>query len=132
MPLILITNYFQHFCLKFRSEKPVMLKNIFLLTLLLQAAFGFNQTQAASYFSKAESLKKNQQLDSAVIYYQYAATAYYKSDSIPQCVQAWNLIGVVLTRQDRYDEALVFLDSALTLGLTLTGSETVALSGTYI
>lgn len=91
-----------------------------------------SQSEARNYLLKADTFRKNQQSDSAIFYYRQSGKAYLKLDSIPQCVEAWNQVGAVLTRQDRYEETKQILDSALTLGLTLKKEETLALASTYI
>lgn len=90
------------------------------------------QNTAQVYQLKADNFRKNQQTDSAVFYYRKSGYGYLKSDSIPACIDAWNQAGVILTRVDRYAEAREILDSALTMGMTLKGEESLALASTYI
>lgn len=101
-----------------------------LIVLVSYTATGQNTAQ--DYRLKADSFRKNQQTDSAVFYYRKSGHDYLKSDSIPACVDVWNQAGVILTRMDRYAEAKEILDSALTLGTTLRGEESLALASTYI
>ncbi len=109
-----------------------MLRLPFFCIALLISLQSISQSEAKNYLLKGDTFRKNQQSDSAIFYYRKSGNSYLKSDSIPQCVEAWNQVGVILTRQDRYEEAKQILDSALTLGLTLKNEESLALASTYV
>jgi len=94
--------------------------------------FGQEVTLADEYFQKADNFRRNMHLDSAILYYSQAATEFQKQRSTERFIDSYNQIGVVLTRQDKYEEARTYLDEALAAGQTLEDSINLFMATTYI
>ncbi|MEP7198081.1 MAG: tetratricopeptide repeat protein [Saprospiraceae bacterium] len=84
------------------------------------------------YMQLADNYKKNQEPDSAIIYYKKAALGFESLHDIEKLINANNQIAVVLTRQDKYEEAKSFLMQALSLGLSSLDSNNLLIANTYI
>ena len=91
-----------------------------------------NNGRADSYFLKATDFKKNSMPDSACIYYEKAADEYEKLKKVEQFIDAYNQIGVILTRQDQYEKAKTYLDKALKVGLSSLDSNNLYVASTHI
>ena len=70
--------------------------------------------------------------DSACIYYEKAADEYEKLKKVEQFIDAYNQIGVILTRQDQYEKAKTYLDKALKVGLSSLDSNNLYVASTHI
>ncbi len=111
--------------------QKALLPSLFLLVsaICLQ---GQNNTAADAHMLMAEQFKKNAQPDSAVIYYGKAAGEFRQVSNIEGQVNAFNQMGILLTRQDEYDKARINLEKALSIGLLSLDSNHLSLSTTYI
>lgn len=111
-------------------------KNIFAGLLLGLAAIhgvhGQNNSAADEYFRLADECKKRQQPDSALLFYEKAAAEYQAAGSMENLVSACNQIGIILTRQDKYDKAKTWLEKALSSGLSSLDSNHLVMATTYI
>jgi tetratricopeptide (TPR) repeat protein len=84
------------------------------------------------YLIQATNFKKNLNTDSALIYYEKAAVEFQKLSRIEKWIDVYNQIGIILTRQDKYDQAKTYLTKALKTGLDLLDANNLTLSTTYI
>lgn len=57
-------------------------------------------------YQKAEVHKKAMNRDSAIFYYKKAAVEYQKMGDVEKFVDVYNQIGIILTRQDKYETKL--------------------------
>ncbi len=89
-------------------------------------------SSAALYCGKADDFKKNMQPDSALVYYKKAGIESGNFGEHELFVHAYTQVGVILTRQDKYDEARIYLDSALSVGLHQLDSNNLLIATTYI
>jgi tetratricopeptide (TPR) repeat protein len=87
-----------------------------------------NNTPDDSYYFKAKDFKKSMMQDSALIYFKKASIEYEKSHKIEQFINSYNEIGIILTRQDKYEEAKTYLDKALSLGLASLDSNNLSVA----
>ena len=111
------------------SSNNIIVLFIFLLSTIANAKSG---TPGDEFLLIAEDLKKNMKPDSALIYYEKAAVEFQKQNSIEKFVHSYNQIGVVLTRQDKYEDAKKYLDKALSTGLASLDSNNLTIATTYI
>lgn len=84
------------------------------------------------YFSKAEDYKTKSNRDSAILFYKKALVEFEVSENIEQQVNALNQVGIVLTRQDKYEEAKTFLHKALNLAETQLDSNNLYTAVTFL
>jgi len=87
---------------------------------------------AEEYFQMAETSRRNMHLDSAIFYYNQAATEFQNLGNTERFIDSYNQIGVVLTRQDKYEEAKTYLNKALSEGHILPDSNSLSIATTYI
>lgn len=87
---------------------------------------------ADSYFSKASDFKKEMKQDSALFYYKKAALEFQTLNRTEEFIESYNQIGIILTRQDKYEKAKSYLDQALSLGLSTLDSNNLTVANTYI
>ena len=80
----------------------------------------------------AEEFRKNLKPDSAVIYYERAAAGFERTQNTDQLIATYNHLGIILTRQDKYQRAKEYLDKALSRGLSSTDTNSLAVARTYI
>jgi tetratricopeptide (TPR) repeat protein len=112
-----------------------MRKKFTVLLTLYICSFAANAqdiAQANEYFSTADSLKKAGAPDSAIYYFEKAATSFRALQQHKLHAESLNQLGVILTRQDKYTEAKKMLDSALVIGLRELGENTATVANTYI
>ncbi len=91
-----------------------------------------NDSIAEGYFNLGNDFKKKSQPDSAVIYYEKASKEFQKAGLVEKFVDSYNQIGIVLTRQDKYEMARTYLDKALSTGLASLDSNNLIVATTYI
>ena len=112
-----------------------MPKNISAFTLLMLALLNVVQGQGPSadeYVRLAEESNKNLDRDSAVEYYEKAAAEFQKLGNVEKLVNSYNQLGILLTRQDKYDKARAYLDKALTTGLASFEPNHLLVATSYI
>lgn len=109
-------------------------KNLSLVTsfLLFSVSGAISQTTAEDYVRIAEEFKKKAQPDSAIFYYEKAAGIFQSQSATGKFINACNQVGVLLTRQDKYEAAKAYLNKALSAGLTLPDTASLYLASTYI
>lgn len=112
-----------------------MKKNVFLFLLLAIVSIAFAEVQSDSLGAKfikiAEGYKKNLKTDSAIIYFEKASDEYLSSKNAEGVVNSYTQIGVILTRQDKYENAMSWLNKALGAGTSLD-SNNLFIATTYI
>ena len=91
-----------------------------------------NGPNAEAYFRKADDLNKNMQPDSAIIYYEKAAVEFLALGNSEKWIDAYNQIGIILTRQDKYVEARLYLEKALSGRYYLPDTNNLVVATTYI
>lgn len=114
------------------SLSKIMLTKLFLFWVTLNVMSAQQGLRADEYIRKADELKKSMKPDSAIMYYVMAATEYESIGKTEQWVDACNQIGIILTRQDKYDEAKQYLEKALTGGLSLPDTNNLLVANSYI
>jgi tetratricopeptide (TPR) repeat protein len=110
-------------------------KSIIILLLFLNSMNTVNcqnDSLANANYMMATDFKKNMKLDSALIYYESASFEFEKAKRIEQFIDSYNQIGIILTRQDKYEEAKTYLDKALSIGLASLDSNHLTIATTYI
>lgn len=85
-----------------------------------------------AFIRKADEHKKNGKQDSAIIYYEKAAVEFNSQGDKEKFINAYNQIGIILTRQDKYEKALTYLESALYTGRSLSDTNSLEIANTYI
>jgi len=81
---------------------------------------------------QAEILRKSSQPDGALALYEKAAAGFKASGNTAGFINACNQMGVILTRQDKYDQATTYLDQALSTGLASRDTDPLLIATTYI
>lgn len=104
-------------------------------------------TLAATYFDKAEVLRKTGKPDSSLLFYNKAANIYYSllplkthknrlspfdSLTIHNYLKTQNTIGDVLFRTDRFDTALIVLQKAIDFASDQIGHENLSTAVSYL
>jgi tetratricopeptide (TPR) repeat protein len=84
------------------------------------------------YMRLAENYKKVSKPDSAILYFEKAAALFQTTNNYESQVNALNQIGIILTRQDKYEISKKYLDQALLLGQSKLDSGSLFLATTYI
>lgn len=117
---------------------------IFLLKISLHIAYtlfllgsinnvnGQSSSLADEYILQADDFKKNLKPDSAIIYYEKASVEFQKLGNIEKFINAYNQIGIILTRQDKYEKAKTYLEKALSTGLSSLDTNNLVIATTYI
>src|SRR6187551_1615168 len=95
----------------------------------LNAQYGPN---AEEYFQTAEDHKKNMKPDSAIVYYEKAAVEFQVLGKTEKWMDAYNQIGILLTRQDKYEEAKAYLNKALAGRPSLPDTNDLVVANTFI
>src|SRR5687767_9316671 len=97
-------------------EEMKMLKSTIACTLFLLAsisgAAGQGGPRADEYMRLAEESNKNLKRDEAISYYEKASAEFQAAGNTEQFINSYNQIGIILTRQDKYDRARTYLDKA--------------------
>ena len=86
---------------------------------------------AHRYFQKAEVFADSLEYDSAVVYYQKAASIYKERKLWRNYVKSCNAIGNSLRKQNRYEISKKHLRKAIRIGLEKLGTQDSTLSGSY-
>ncbi|MGD9588869.1 MAG: tetratricopeptide repeat protein [Pyrinomonadaceae bacterium] len=87
---------------------------------------------ADDYLKAADDLYKNAKQDDAIANYEKAAQGFENSGNIERFVYSYNQIGVILTRQDKYEKARTYLDKALSTGLESLGPNDLTVAATFL
>ncbi len=116
------------------TEYPIHMKFILFLLILgcSGSLFGHQDSTSFFYELKANEFRKNTEPDSAVLYFKKAAKVFQNQGNIEKFVEMYNNIGIIQTRQDKYDEAKWNLNQALSAGLNELDSNDLTLSTTYL
>lgn len=105
---------------------------VFFAILTTGSVKGQNSTLSDEYVRLAEDSKKNMKQDDAIIYYEKASVEFQTLGNIEQFINSYNQIGIILTRQDKYEKAKTYLEKALSTGLSLPDPDNLAVATTYI
>lgn len=84
------------------------------------------------FLKTAEDFKNKMLSDSAIIYYEKAALSFEKSRNSEKSINAYNQIGTLLNRQDKYEQAKSYLEKALAIGRAIKDTSSLAIATTYI
>ena len=113
-----------------------MPKNILACTLFLLASInsvaGQSGPRADEYMRLAEESNQNLKRDDAIGYYEKAAVEFQALGNTEQFINSYNQIGIILTRQDKYERAKTYLDKALSTGLSTFGPNHLVVATTYL
>lgn len=104
----------------------------FIMLISINTLKGQNGPLAEEYMRIAEDYKKTMNRDSALIYYEKASAEFQALGNIEKLVNAYNQIGIILTRQDKYEKAKTYLEKALSAGLSSLDSNNLVIATTYI
>ncbi len=85
-----------------------------------------------NHFTTAENFRKNAQVDSAIVYYQKAAEFFQQSGEMERQVNAYNQLGIIYTRQDKYEPAKQYLEAARDLVDKMPERENLAAANIFI
>ncbi|HZV69135.1 MAG TPA: tetratricopeptide repeat protein [Saprospiraceae bacterium] len=108
---------------------PVIL---FFFFAILHGITGQKNSNAERYLQMAEEFKKSVLPDSALVYYKKAAADFKENKKTEQLIDAYNQIGRMLTRQDKYEEARMYLGMAEIQGNTLRDTNDLLRAATFI
>ena len=113
------------------------IRNTFLAIVIFAAATSpalsqLSNETADAYIRLAEEHRKNYIPDSAVFYYEKAADTIQPDENPEQFVNVCNQIGIILTRQDKYDTAKEYLNKALLVGISALDSNNLTVAVTYL
>ena len=112
-----------------------MPRNIIACALLLVVSIFTVRGQGPSadeYVRLAEDSNKNLNRDAAVEYYEKAAAEFQKLSNVEKLVNSYNQLGIILTRQDKYEKARAYLDKALLTGLSKLDANDPLIATTYL
>jgi tetratricopeptide (TPR) repeat protein len=104
----------------------------FFLIIFVYNVKGQNGPLSEKYIGLADNYKKNQQQDSALVYYEKASAEFQALGNIEKFINSYNQIGIILTRQDNYDKAKTYLEKALSTGLSSLDTNNLVIATTYI
>lgn len=110
-------------------------KQIIACALFLVISTGAVKAQGPSadeYVRLAEESNKNMNRDAAVEYYEKAAAEFEKLGNVEKLVNSYNQLGVILTRQDKYEKARAYLNKALSKGLASLKADDPLIATTYL
>ncbi|MGH2666113.1 MAG: tetratricopeptide repeat protein [Flavobacterium sp.] len=93
---------------------------------------GQTSSSGDTYILKADDFKKQLKMDSAVFYYEKAAVAFQRIKEYEKLIDSYNQLGIIVTRQDKYDKAKMYLEKALSAGLSLPDNANLVIATTYI
>jgi tetratricopeptide (TPR) repeat protein len=103
------------------------------LLLLLTVSNAKSQSKTAEeYMTLAEEFKKNAKPDSAIICYEKASREFQNTRNAEGFVNSYNQIGILLTRQDKYDSARTYLNRALSRSRSIADSNSLVIATTNI
>src|SRR4030095_16444815 len=103
-----------------------------LLLLSMNLASGQSNSRADLYVQLADGFRNHTLPDSAVIYYKKAAEEFKTLGETEKLINAYNQIGIILTRQDRYEEARMYLGMAEIQGNSLPDTNHLLRASTFI
>jgi len=103
-----------------------------LFILIAFSHFIMAQSLPDRYMQLADDFRKNAQPDSALVYYEKASVELQKTADFEKLANAYNQMGVILTRQDKYEPAKMYLEKALQIGHTSLDSNHLTTAVTYI
>jgi tetratricopeptide (TPR) repeat protein len=104
----------------------------FTLLALVSGADAQSGAGADAYLATADDLYRNARQDEAIGSYQKAAEEFRRLGDIAKFAYSFNQIGIILTRQDRYEQARSYLDKALAAGLASLGPDDLTVASTYL
>jgi tetratricopeptide (TPR) repeat protein len=113
------------------TKKITISGNVGSEQILLPVIIAHAQTGEAM-FKKAENFRNNAKTDSALVFYAKAAEAFKKESKTEDFINAYNQIGILLTRRDEYEKARPFLETALSTGQSSLDSNNLMVANTYI
>lgn len=104
----------------------------FFAVLSFHKANGQDNNLAEDFLKTADEFKNKSIPDSAIVYYEKAALAFQKNGNTEKTINAYNQLGTILNRQDKYDKAKTYLEKALTIGRSVNDTTSLAIATTYI
>lgn len=107
---------------------------IILISLFLNSQMISAQKNAGGekYMQSAEEFTKNALPDSAIYYYKKAAAEFKEKKKTEKLINAYNQIGKLLTRQDKFEEGRMYLGMAELQGNTLKDTNDLLRASTFI
>jgi Tfp pilus assembly protein PilF len=87
---------------------------------------------AEQQLKAAEEFQNKNMPDSAVFYYKKASADFKALNQTENFIKACNQIGVLLTRQDKYEEARSYLGQAMLAGQTLPDTNDLLRASTFV
>lgn len=105
---------------------------VFFMASICQLMMGHKQLEPEELVEVAEQYRSNQQNDSAMLYYSWAASGFDAENKIEKSIDVYNLMGIQLTRQDKYPQALEYLNKALALGQKYPDKHPLGIATTQI
>lgn len=81
---------------------------------------------------KADEFKRNAKPDSAVFYYKKAAAIFKENKKTKKLINAYNHTGIMLARQDKFEEGRMYLGMAELQGNTLKDTNDLLRAATFI
>lgn len=99
---------------------------------LALASMAQERMEGEQHFKKAEAFKKAALSDSAILYYEKSAAIFKETNHQEGLLSAYNQLGILLTRQDKYEPAKFYLQEAMRLGDSTTAANSLQLATTYL
>jgi tetratricopeptide (TPR) repeat protein len=112
-------------------SNSILTYSLFLLITICPAAAQADSL-ASKYIRVAENFAKNTEVDSAMHYYEKAANRFQAAGSTEKFVNAYNHIGRLLTRQDKYEKAKTYLNKALLAAFASLDSSHLEIANSYL
>jgi len=88
--------------------------------------------RAEDHLRLADEFYERAKPDDAIAHYEQAVAAFQAPGDSGKVIHALNQMGVILTRQDQYERARMYLDRALALGLSSPGTDELLVASTYL
>lgn len=105
---------------------------IFCIWLPFHPVLAQKNALAKKYLLKADAFRKNALPDSAIFYYKKAASIFKENKKTEKLINAYNQIGMVLARQDKFEEGRMYLGMAELQGNTLKDTNSLLRAATFI
>lgn len=113
-------------------QKQTTIILLLFISILFNPLSGQNSLSPDAYLNIAEAYKSKQVPDSALVYYSLAAAAFESENKVEKSIDVYNQMGILLTRQDKYPQALEYLNKALALGQKYPEKHPLGIATTYI
>ena len=110
----------------------VLLVIAFALLASASSANAQSDPRAEEHLRAADDHYRNSRQEEAIASYEQAAVEFQRLGNGAMAAHSFNQIGVILTRQDKYESAKAYLGKALAAGQASAGSDDLTLASTLL